>query len=156
MSIELALGNYLTFNFNGNALYRFQNFHIAEPATFNGETYQFLPFIFSGVSISRTGDNIDASVAFPNNELSRAWAVAAIENKWTASVYVMVLNPDDRTMGTKMYEYHGQVAEGNWDETTLKIVLNTVLDAVGADVPMRRLTQKLVGAIPMSSNVRLQ
>ena len=35
-------------------------------------------------------------------------------------------------------------------------MLDTVLDAVGTDVPMRRLTQQLVGAIPVSSNVRLR
>lgn len=156
MSTTIAVGNYLTFTASGSVVYRFQNFHIAQSATYDGQTYQFLPFGFSGVTINRSGDNTDASLVFPNNELSRPWATTAIDNRWLATVYVLALNPDDRTTGTLMHSYTGQVAEGGWDETSLKMTLNTVLDAVGADVPMRRLTQTLVGALPITNNVRLQ
>lgn len=156
MSTELALGNYLTFTSNVGVVYRFQNFHIAQTATFQGQTYQFLPFGFSGITISRTGDNTDASLVFPNNDLSRAWATTALEDKWLATVFVLSLDPDDRTQGTLMNQYTGQVAAGSWDEVSLNLTLNTVIDAVGADVPMRRLTQSLVGALPVTGNVRLQ
>lgn len=156
MSIDLAIGNYLTFTAAGSVVYRFQNFHIAQNATFDGQTYQFVPFGFSGITISRTGDNTDATLVFPNNELSRSWATTALENRWLATVFLLALNPDDRTTGTKMHSYTGQVSSGTWDEANLNLTLNTVLDAVGADVPMRRLTQTLVGALPVSSNVRLQ
>lgn len=156
MSTTLAIGNYLTFKANGTIVYRFQNFHIGESASYGGASYQFLPFGFSGVTINRNGDNTDASLVFPNNELSRGWAVTAIENRWLATVFVLSLNPDDRTTGTLMHQYVGQIAEGGWDESSLTLTLNTVLDAVGADVPMRRLTQSLIGALPLTSNVRLQ
>lgn len=156
MSTELAIGNYLTFTAGSSVVYRFQNFHIAQTATYQGQTYQFLPFGFSGVTINRNGDNTQASLVFPNNELSRNWAVSALEQRWLATVYVLALDPDNRTTGTLMHQYVGQVAEGNWDESTLKLNLNTVLDAVGADTPMRRLTQSLIGALPVTSNVRLQ
>jgi len=69
---------------------------------------------------------------------------------------VLALNPDNTSAGTLMHTYVGAVAEGSWDETTLNLTLNTVLDAVGSDVPMRRITQLLVGALPTSSSVRLQ
>lgn len=156
MSTTLSIGNYLTFTANGSVAYRFQNFHIAQSATYEGQAYQFLPFGFSGVTINRNGDNTESSLVFPNNDLSRNWAVSALENRWMATVFVLSLNPDDRTTGTLMHRYVGQVAEGSWDEASLKLTLNTVLDAVGSDVPMRRLTQYLVGALPITSNVRLQ
>ena len=125
-------------------------------ADFQGDSYSFLPFGFSGVSVNRSGDNTEASLVFPNNELSRAWALPAINERWLARVYVMALEPDDRTAGILMHQYNGQIAAGQWDETSLTLNLNTILDAVGADVPLRRLTQGLIGNIPTSANVRLR
>ena len=153
----LAVGNYLTFRNSSLAvLYRFQNFHIGETSVYNGFNWSFLPFGFSGVSVNRTGDNTSASLVFPNNELSRAWALEAVTDRWLAVVKVMNLDPDDRTVGTEMHQYVGQIAGGSWDDATLNLDVNTILDAVGSDVPMRRLTQNLIGNIPVSSNVRLR
>ncbi len=152
MSTTLAIGNYLILN----NTYRYQNFYINETATYGGQTYSFLPFGFSGVSINRSGDNTDASLIFPSNQLARSWGIEALENRWLATVYVLALNPDSSSGGTLMHSYTGSVAEGKWDETTLTLTLNTVLDAVGSDVPMRRISQVLVGALPTSSNVRLR
>ena len=153
----ISVGNYLKLtNPQQTVVYRFQNFHIQQNATFDGEPYTFVPFGFSGVSINRTGDNTEASLLFPNNQLSRAWALDAIEQQWIATAFVMSLDPDDRTTGTKMHEYVGQVSQGDWDETALTLMLNTILDGVGSDVPLRRLTQSLIGNIPVSSGVRLR
>jgi len=48
------------------------------------------------------------------------------------------------------------VASGRWKDAELDLTLNTVLDAVGSDVPQRRLTQRLIGNIPSTAGVRLQ
>jgi phage-related protein len=155
--MELAIGNYLTLTTqSGSQSYRFQNFHIGATASFEGQLYGFMPFGFSGISINRTGDNTEASLIFPNNEISRNWAVQAVTDRWLGTVYVMNLDPDNTTSGTKMHQYIGQVASGEWNETSLTLRLNTVLDAVGFDVPLRRLTQSIVGNLPVSANVRLR
>ena len=152
----IAVGNYLKLtNKDQTVVYRFQNFYIDFNAEYDGFSWSFLPFGFSGVSVNRNGDNTSASLVFPNNQLSRNWGVQAVTERWLANVLVMSLDPDDRTTGTLMHQYFGQVATGNWDETSLQLQLNTVLDAVGSDVPGRRLTQSLIGNIPVSSNVRL-
>ena len=154
--MDLAIGNFLTLRTGGNVRHRFQNFFINETVQHDGSSFGFLPFGFSGVTINRTGDNTEASLVLPNNQLARAWAVEAIEARWLAHVQLMVLDPDDRTSFQQLHQYFGKVASGNWDETTVQLTLSTVLDAVGADVPMRRLTQRLIGAIPVTSGVRLQ
>lgn len=154
--MELAIGNFVTFSDNGAVRQRFQNFFINENVTYQGNEYSFLPFGFSGVTINRTGDNTDASLILPNNAISRNWAVEAMNNRWLAHVLLMLLDPDDRTSFTQMHQYYGLVTSGTWKEVELNLTLNTVLDAVGADVPQRRLTQKAIGAIPSTSNVRLQ
>ncbi len=155
--MELAVGNYLTLTARtGEIRYRFQNFHIAETASFEDFDYGFLPFGFSGVTINKDGSNTEASLLFPNNALSRGWGVQAVQERWTATVLVMLLNPDDRTQGSRMHQYTGQVATGSWDDISLNLTLNTIVDAVGADVPLRRLTQALVGNLPITANVRLR
>lgn len=154
--MELAVGNLLTLTAAGNVRHRFQNFFINETISYQGNPYGFLPFGFSGVTVNRTGDNTEASLLFPNNGLSRGWAVEAIEGRWLAHVQVMLLDPDNRNSFDLMHQYFGQVAGGQWDESSLRLTLSTVLDAVGSDVPVRRLTQKLIGNIPVSSGVRLQ
>jgi phage-related protein len=155
--MELALGNYLDLSTqSGGRVYRFQNFYINKTASYQGGDYSFLPFGFSGVTVNRTGDNIEASLVFPNNEISRAWVVNAVTDFWIATVFVVVLDPDGVAAPDLLHRYVGQVATGAWDETAVTLRLNTVIDAVGAEVPMRRLTQALVGAIPTSNNVRLR
>lgn len=153
--MELSIGNFLSFAAGTVTQQRFQNFFISEVTTYQGVDYLFAPFGFSGVTINRTGDNTEATLVFPNNNLTRAWAVDAIENKWLAHVQVMLLNPDDKTDFSMMHQYYGQVSSGRWGESSLDLTLSTVLDAVGSDVPVRRLTQKLIGSIPVTSNVRL-
>lgn len=153
--MELAIGNFLTFTATTIVRQRFQNFFIGQTISYQGNSYLFAPFGFSGVTINRTGDGIDASVGFPNNDITRAWAVEAIEARWIAHVQVVLLNPDDNTDFTLMHQYFGQISGGKWDEGMLGLMLSNVLDAVGFDVPVRRLSQKLIGAIPVTNGVTL-
>ena len=155
--MELALGNYLDLSTqSGGKVYHYQNFYINKTATFQGRDYRFLPFWFSGVTVNRTGDNVEASLVFPSNQISRGWVVNAIEDFWVATVYVMILDPDNPDTPDLLNRYIGQVSTGGWNEIIVTLRLNTVIDAVGSEVPMRRLTQELVGAIPTSTNVRLR
>lgn len=135
--MELILGNSLSLN--GMT---FQNHDLSGS--------NFLPFGFSGAVINRNGDNITATLAFPNTALTRPWASQAIDERWIAVVDVYRLNT-----GTTLYRYTGQVSAGGWDEVAVKLELSTVLDAVGSDVPFRSLSEDLVGPLPTSSGVRV-
>ena len=53
-------------------------------------------------------------------------------------------------------EYSGRVDLGAWEEARVVLTLNTILNAVGNEIPRRRITQTLVGNLPTSTNVRLQ
>jgi hypothetical protein len=155
--MELSIGNYVLFQTpSAGTVYRFQNFFIGKTVTYDSNGWSFLPFAFSGVSINRNGDNTDASLVLPNNRLSRAWTLEAVQDRWLARVYVMILDPENVEQPTLLHQYIGKTSAGRWDETSLTLTLNTVLDAVGGEVPQRRITQTLVGHIPVSSNVRMQ
>lgn len=154
--MDLAIGNFMTLSQAGNIRQRFQNFFIAQTITYESNQYGFLPFGFSGVTVNRSGDNTDASLVLPNNALSRNWAVEALNNRWLAQLDVCILDPDNSGSFNRLHRYTGMIAGGAWREVELTLTLNTVLDAVGSDVPQRRLTQKLIGNIPATSGVRLQ
>ena len=150
--MEFAVGHFLDLNVaGGSAAYRWQNFWIKE----NVDNYSFIPFGFSGLTTNRQGDNVDATLVFPNNELSRQYALQATQDKWVAKVQVMLFDPEDKTQRTLLSTYVGQVTASGWGETAINVRLNSLLDAVGADVPARRISQKLVGYIPTSSNIQL-
>ena len=150
--MELALGHFLTLSSRSSSTQlRFQNFYIGKEI----DGRSFMPFGFSGTTTNRQGDNLDATLIFPNNELSRSWASEAIEEAWTAELQVYTMNMADATQRTLLYEYFGQVTSGGWDETSLNLKLNTVLDAVGSNVPIRLMHRDLVGKLPTSSNLGL-
>lgn len=140
--------------------YRLQNFYINQSVDYEGKSYRFVPFSFSGVTVNRTGDNLEASLLFPNNEITRCWADSAIRQRWLVTVDVVALEADAPGEATEekhlVHTYIGQVVTGAWKSAQLELALGSVLDAVGADVPRRNLTQDFVGRLPSTSNVTLQ
>jgi hypothetical protein len=154
MSSTQAFGQYLTLT--GSQALQFQNYWIGENVSYGGNTFSFLPFAFSGATTTKSGDNQPASLVFPNNALARGWAETAIQNQWLVTCQVMLINPDDKTNPTLLTSYTAQIVSGAWSDTGIEIRMASVLDAVGADIPRKKLTKQLVGNLPITSSVRLQ
>ena len=158
---ELAVGIFVKFTSGDITLFRFQNFFIGETITNESEPYDFVPFGFSGVTINKTGDGTEASLLLPNSTenigvLTRSFSQDALAAGWIAYVRVLIVDPDDKASFTTLSNYYGQVAAGSWDNATISLTLNSVLDAVGGDVPQRKINQALVGNLPTTSGVFLQ
>jgi hypothetical protein len=158
MAELLAFAQYLTLkSASGTVRYNFQNYWVNEDALGkDGSTvYGFMPFAFSGITVTKTGDNQPATLGFPNNSLSRGWGETAVQEVWIAQVQTVLVNPDSKPDYTVLSEYVGQIVNGAWDESSLQLNMASVLDAVGADIPRKRLTRQLVGNLPLTSRVRL-
>ena len=153
---SLSLGHFLTLKPSKTIRYAYQNFFIGEAFSYSGVHYNFIPFGFSGISVNTDGSASDASLIFPNNELSRQWADDAVKGAWYANVKVLLLNPEDKDDFGFLTEYSGRVDLGAWEESRVVLTLNTILNAVSNEIPRRRITQTLVGNLPTSTNVRLQ
>lgn len=109
----------------------------------------FLPFGFSGAVFNRKGDNVDAALTLPRNELSDAWAHSLVDQ-------CRVVTVSEVANGSVIFTYAGQATSATVDDTMVGIKLSSVLDAVGADVPWRYLTEDLIGPLPTMSGVRMQ
>lgn len=150
--MEFAYGHLLDVGPSGQAArFRFQNYAIGQ----NVNGYMFAGFGFSGAVATLQGDNLDATLQFPNNEMTRAWATQALENLWVAKVTTVLWDPSSGAVQRNLYQYFGSCASGGWDETTLQISLNSVLDSVQANVPARKLFRSLVGNIPFTAQIRV-
>lgn len=153
MSETIRLGHRLVFtDADGNTDRRFQNWHVNKSA----DGYVFLPFGFSGVTVSIEGDNVNATLVLPLDGIARSWSQQAIEEQWLAEIEVSMFTADKDEAPTVLYRYIGQIAASGWDSTSIQLDLNTVLDAVGFDVPRRQLQQKLVGRLPTSGSISLR
>ena len=159
---SLAFGHYLTLRSKTTlGDYKFQNYWVGEDAPFftldtnRRVEFGFLPFAFSGVTITKSGDNQPASLSFPNNELSRSFATIAVQDEYLANVRTVLIDPNDKEGYTLINQYIGQIVSAKWDSSALTLELASVFDAVGADVPRKRLTRQLVGHLPLTSSVRV-
>ncbi len=166
---SFAFGHALQIKDKEEKIYRFQNFFIGKQITHKESGYLFVPFGFSGVTVNRTGDGLEATIVFPNKSgekdgsgrLARNWAVRALNESWLMEVDVLIIEDPDPDTGLAtankvVHTYIGQVTGGQWDNVSINLELSTVLDAVGADVPRRALTKSNVGNLPVSNNVRLR
>jgi len=163
MSESLAFAQYLTLRSETTlGDYKFQNYWVNEDAPFfNVETgvpayFGFLPFIFSGMTMTKSGENQDATLTFPNNELSRGWAETAVQERYLANVRTVLVDPTDKNNYTLINQYIGQIVTATWDSTSLQLSMASILDAVGNDIPRKRLTQQLVGSLPLTTRIRVQ
>ncbi len=161
---DLAIGQYLTLRKPDLSEIRFQNFYIGETAIWEDpelgvtQYHTFLPFGFSGIAVNRQGDNVDATVVFPNTAISRSFLDQCITERWTCVVRVCLINnlSDAEDPPQQLHRYVGQAAGGAWKDAELALRLNSILDAVGSEIPARTIHQRLVGDLPVTGQIALQ
>lgn len=138
--------------------YTLQNFFSTDNIDHNGGVYGFAPFGWSGVTVNRNGDNESTRLIFPNENIVQVIVGRIFNNtsQWLAKVETALLNPDDRTDYRILTEYVGMIVSGSHAGPTIEVEVGSILDAVGADVPRRRITEDLFGPMPTTANVRLQ
>jgi hypothetical protein len=150
--MEYAYGHLLDIGPSGQAAqYRFQNYAINQ----NVNGYLFLPFGFGGAVATLQGDNLDANLQFANTDMTRNWITEALDNLWVARVTTVLWEPSTGAVQRTLYSYWGSCSSGGWDETTIQVSLNSVLDAVQANIPGRRLHRWQVGSIPFTAQIRV-
>lgn len=149
----VSIGQYITLGQSGSGL-RFQNFFIGQNATFDGNTYGFLPFGFSGATANRAGENSESFLIFPNTQPTRVFAENALDQNWTAVVNVVLIASEDPSNPPQgLYQYIGQITGSTWTTGEISMKLSSVLDAVTAQVPRRNLTQSDVGFLPITGSL---
>jgi len=121
---------------------------------FEGGYYYYLPFIFSGASRTRTGDNLSSSLILANNMLAMNHAKQAVERQWFIRVAVCVVDPSNFTYKRTLTDESWLAASMGYDPESISIELSSAIDSVGSNAPNRTITTQMVGALPSSSNIQ--
>lgn len=153
--MQFAVGHLLKIGPSGSTRFSFQNFAVNSTVTWDGISHTFLPFGFSGAVANLRGDNLDAGIQLANNSIARPWAKEAIEGTWVGRVSVMLFDPETAQPERLLYDYWGAISAGGWNESTVDLGLDSILDAVANDVPARRLHRVQVGNIPFTGQIRV-
>jgi len=133
--------------------YAYQNFSINQSRTYGGVTYQFAPFAYTLGAGSKGGDRSDSSLVAGLDPISVNLFAEAVEDRYLLEVKTVSLDPetfaDDALIRTELW----RVAQYEMDTERVILKLSSPLDATKGDIPKRRLTTKLVGALPSTGSL---
>ena len=150
--MEFVYGHLLEVGRSGQLnQFKFQNYAVGQ----NVGEHTFLPFGFGGAMATLQGDNLDATLQFANTRITRNFVTEALDNTYVAKVTTVLWDSSTYAVEKTLYEYFGACSSGGWDETAIQVQLNSVLDAVQANVPGRRLYRQQVGNIPFTAQVNV-
>lgn len=150
----VVIGNFLTFfTHDGGARY-WQNFFNDNAVSFDGISWNLLPFIYQGAQRTRNGDNISSQLTLPTNQLTLAWARDAVNNSWVAEVRTYQLTDTYQPIKPPRGQESWLCTGLNYNTQQTQIELSSPLDAIESRVPNLRFTAKQVGALPSTGNIR--
>ena len=148
--MSIAIGTFVSFRD-----YKFQNFFQGETVTWENLDYTFAGFGYSGSSVDLQGGNIDAQLIFAVNEIILGLAKNAADQRQVVTIKTVWLDPEQLTPRSNFMTDVFMVTGFEHDSSRLALRLSSPLDAISGDVPRRRLTEKLVGALPSTGQIQL-
>lgn len=138
--------------------YYFQNFTINGTRSRGGDTYVFAPFALATGGGEKGGDRSANTLGIGASSKAGSTIILnlfkqAVEERWLLQVETVSLNvstfADDLLVSTETW----RVASYQMDTNLIKLQLISPLDAVKGQVPRRKLSEKLVGALPTTGQI---
>jgi hypothetical protein len=148
--MSIAIGTFLNFRD-----YKLQNFFHNETVSWQNTNYTFAGFGYSGSSVDLQGGNIDAQIVFNVNAITLGLAKSTSDLRQIVTVKTVWLDPETLAPRSNFMEDVFMVTGFEHDSSRLGLRLSSPLDAISGDVPRRRLTERLVGALPSTGQIQL-
>ena len=122
---------------------------------FNGQDFHYLPFVYQGTTINRSGDNIESNLIMGNHPLSMAKAQEAVLNKYFVEVNVCIAANDNiNNISSTLTTDTWLAASLSYDPEVVEVLLSSAIDSVGSNVPSLVLTTEVVGKLPVTSDIQ--
>lgn len=122
---------------------------------FNGKNYHYLPFVYQGTTINKSGDNIESNLIMGNHPLSMAKAQEAVVNKYFVEVNVCIVDNNNIDNVTNVLTTDTWLAASlSYDPEVVEVLLSSAIDSVGGNVPSLVLTTDVVGKLPVTSDIQ--
>lgn len=133
--------------------YAYQNFSINQTRTYATVEYAFAPFAYTLGAGSKGGDRSESSLVAGLDQISVNLFAEAVESRWLLEVKTVSLNPetfaDDALVRSELW----RIAQYEMDTERIVLKLSSPLDATKGDIPRRRLSTALVGALPSTGSL---
>ena len=155
--MSIAIGTYIKLiNAEGISTgFNFQNFFKGEERVYDGDTYMFGGFGFSGGTLDLEGGNISASLVIALNELSLSVFKQASVDFWLIEIRSVWLDAVTLDEGSTFSEELYAVTGFEHDSSRLSVRLSSPLDAVKENAPRRTLSPSMVGELPSTGQINL-
>ena len=140
--------------------HRWQNVNPSTTVVRNGKNYSFLPFIYNGATRTRTGDNIEASLAVSTNQISMDYAYdivvifqpKAASHQTAGRVQTCLFNDDFTSVSKILTREEWIGASMGYSNDVVEIQLASAIDAGFQDCN-QYLDEATVGRLPTTSRV---
>lgn len=153
MTIQ-AVTTFITLRSTNDALQgRYQNGITNSTITYDSASFAFLSFIYSGATKNRTGDNMTSTLTMSANRISMNIASEAAKNFWSVQVDTVLMHPQTFVPVRLLTREYWLASGLSYNTDAVQAQLSSAIDAIGADAPNRRLLERYVGALPLTSRI---
>ena len=119
------------------------------------QKYYYLPFVYQGTTLNRSGDNIESNLIMGNHPLSMAKAQQAVLNKYFVEVNVCIVSNINIDHVKNVLTTDTWLASSlSYDPEVVEVLLSSAIDSVGGNVPSLVLTTDVVGKLPVTSDIQ--
>ena len=119
------------------------------------QKYYYLPFVYQGTTVNKSGDNIESNLIMGNHPLSMAKAQQAVLNKYYVEVNLCIVsNINIDHVKNVLTTDTWLAASLSYDAEVVEVLLSSAVDAVGVNVPNIVLTSQAVGKLPVTSDIQ--
>jgi len=138
------------YDVGGNTHQRWQSYYSGKTVSWSSASWQYVPFIADGFTAGISGDESDISVTAPATTLVMQAFEAAIRQGRLVdlSIYQFdsTLGNSDPQAGQELVAaFTGQVVGGSGGLTSMAIQLGSALSPIGAQIPPRKFTTRIMG-----------
>lgn len=133
----------------------FQNFHMEATRSYEGRSYMWAGFGYSGAVVDIDAANVEATLVFYVTDLMLALAEQAMSQYWLVNVKTVWLDPQTLNETSDRVEEFYAVAGYQHNLTEMTMRLASPLDAQAAELPARVLSQRIVGRLPPTGALQL-
>lgn len=129
---------------------RWQGYYVGSTVTLDSASWDYFPFFVDGLISGATGKDSGITISIPATSTGTDVLLSALENKRLCEIKVYDFSSSASTTGPPASQdliasYLGEVISLRGSFTRLEAGLGSALAPIGAQVPPRKFTNKLIG-----------
>jgi hypothetical protein len=137
--------------FNGSTTYqRWQSYYVGQTVTWSSGSWLYQQFDCDGFTAGQGSSEASLSVTLPATQFVVDQVERALREAWLAELSLYEFDPllgnaTPQAAQALVAAYTGEVVSASGSLTTITISLGSSLSPVGAQVPPRQFTTRLIG-----------